>query len=158
MRYPGVASDLRFTWPVTAPSLERMRIAGRAALTPLLDRLTGANSDFYPRLDLNAERARFMRQTSQGLRSLTEGVNFPAIVSGRRAGPGESYAIIPGIDRIRDMSIAAALKSGDPRAGPEAAAATERVRAYRASLGANSAPAEWHLWARSFSEASAIVN
>ncbi|HEY6220766.1 MAG TPA: fused MFS/spermidine synthase, partial [Gemmatimonadaceae bacterium] len=28
MRYPGVASDLRITWPVTGPSLERMRIAG----------------------------------------------------------------------------------------------------------------------------------
>ena len=158
MRYPGVASDLRFTWPVTAPSLERMRIGGRDAFVPLLDRLSGANSDFYPRLDLNAERTRFMRETSQGLRSLAQGVNFPAIVNQRRAGPGEPYAIIPGIDRIREMSIAAGLKSGDPRAGPEARAAAERVRAYRATLGASSPPAEWHLWARSFSEASDLVN
>ena len=158
LRFTGVASDLRVTWPITNRTMEQLRLADRATLEPLLKRGSISNSDYYPTLDLNAERTRFTRTSAAGLAGLTHGVNVSAMVSGRRAGLGDSYAIIPGIDRLSAMSVNAAMRSGDSRGGEPAQAARERVRVFEADLGNGGAPADWHTWVRGFTQAAEIVH
>jgi hypothetical protein len=158
MNYPGVAEDLRITWPVTEATLERMRIAGKTAMEPLLKRLNVANSDFHPRLDVNSERARYMDASARGLRDLPDGVNMPAMMSGRRQGGGVPYAIVPSISRLSAMAINASMRTGDPRGGALARTAAERVRAFEANMAHDSDPAEWRLWVRQFAEASQLVD
>jgi predicted membrane-bound spermidine synthase len=63
---PGIARDLARTPPLTAEQLDATWVTDRAALAPLLDR-TPPNSDFVPRLDLGAERARFRNTMATGL-------------------------------------------------------------------------------------------
>ncbi|HET9424288.1 MAG TPA: fused MFS/spermidine synthase [Gemmatimonadaceae bacterium] len=156
MKHPGVASDLRFTWPVTPATLERMRIADKASIEPLLRRMNNPNSDFFPTVDLNAERTRFMQISANGLLGLTHGVNLPAMIRGQQVGLGEPYAIVPGIERLRGMAINSAMRNGDPRGGPEASAAAERARIFDVELGAATGPADWRAWVRGFAEVAAL--
>ncbi len=65
-RFPEVASDLARTHPFTPELLEASRFLNREALAPLLDRWPQPNSDFYPILDLGAERTRFLQRSASG--------------------------------------------------------------------------------------------
>ena len=78
------------------------------------------------------------------------------IVSGRRLGVGDPYAIIPSIDRLREMSVNAAMRSGDPRGGPLARGAAERARAFDVELRTGNDPADWRTWVRGFAEVSQL--
>jgi predicted membrane-bound spermidine synthase len=156
MQYPGVAEDLGITWPVTATTLERMRIADRKALTPLLRRLNSANSDFYPTVDLYAERTRFMQTSASGLFDLMSGLNLPGMVRGQREGLGDPYAIIPAIPRLRQMSVNSGMRTGDPRAGVEASIAAQEVRSFDGELGGGNGPSDWRAWVRRFSDVAAL--
>jgi hypothetical protein len=129
MQYPDVAYDLRYTWPVTPATLDRMRIATGESMAPLLRRLNNRNSDFFPTVDLNAERTRFMQASASGLLGLTTGINLPAMVRGSREGLGDPYAIIPGIRRLYSMSIGSAMRTGDARGGVDARVAATRAKA-----------------------------
>jgi predicted membrane-bound spermidine synthase len=156
MQYPGVAADLRYTWPVTPATLDRMRIASRESMEPLLRRLHSPNSDFYPTVDLNAERTRFMQASASGLLGLTSGINMPAMVRGTREGIGDPYAIIPGIQRLHSMSVSSAMRNGDARGGREARIAAERARAFDTEIANGNEPMDWRAWARNFSEVTAV--
>lgn len=156
MQYPGVAEDLRVTWPVTPTTLEHMRIADRRALEPLLLRIQAPNSDFFPTVDLNAERTRFMQSSASGLFDIVRGVNLPAMVRGQREGLGDPYAIIPDISRLQTMAVNSAMRSGDPRGGVEARMAAERVRTFDVEIASGNSPAHWRPWLRSFSEVAGL--
>ena len=58
---PGVMEDLAITFPFYPDLLESTRFLTREALAPLLDDWPQPNSDFFPVLDLGAERARFLQ-------------------------------------------------------------------------------------------------
>lgn len=156
MSYPGVAEDLRVTWPVTAKTLDNMRIADKASLTPLLQRVRKTNSDFFPTVDLNAERARFMGQSAKGLFDLTTGVNMPAMIRGVREGLGDSYAIIPEIARLKSMAVNGAMRAGDPRGGEDARVAAGIAMAFDYELGSGRNPLDWRAWTRQFSEVATV--
>jgi predicted membrane-bound spermidine synthase len=156
MNYPGVAYDLRYTWPVTPATLDRMRIATRESMIPLLRRLKNRNSDFYPTVDLNAERTRFMQASASGLLGLTTGINMPAMIRGSREGVGDPYAIIPGIERLRSMSVGSAMRSGDARGGSAARVAADHARAFEAELTNDHEPVNWRAWTHNFSEVTAL--
>lgn len=156
MKYPGVAEDLRYTWPVTPATLDRMRVASRESIEPLLRRMNHPNSDFYPTVDLNAERTRFMQASASGLLGLTTGINMPAMIRGSREGLGDPYAIIPGIQRLHVMSVSSAMRSGDPRGGRDARIAAERARVFDAEITNGNAPMDWRQWARNFSEVTGL--
>ena len=156
MRYPGVAYDLRYTWPVTPATLDRMRIATRESMVPLLHRLKNRNSDFFPTVDLNAERTRFMQASASGLLGLTTGINMPAMIRGSREGIGDPYAIIPGIERLRSMSVSSAMRSGDARGGPGAQLAAGHARAFDQELVNDHEPLDWRAWTHNFSEVTAL--
>ena len=156
MQYPDIAYDLRYTWPVTPATLDRMRIATRESMAPLLRRLKNRNSDFFPTVDLNAERTRFMQASASGLLGLTTGINLPAMVRGSREGLGDPYAIIPGIRRLHSMSVSSAMRTGDPRGGIDARIAAARAKAFDAELAAGIEPVDWRSWTHNFSEVTAL--
>ncbi|HTK51171.1 MAG TPA: fused MFS/spermidine synthase [Gemmatimonadaceae bacterium] len=149
-QYPAIANDLRRVWPITARTMETLRVADSKSLMPLV-RMAGApNSDFYPTLDLNAERTRFMKVGATGFFSLASGrVNFAAMIDGRRNGRGDSYAVVGGIPRLQAMATAAGLLSGDRRAGPEVALIAGRKQMLDAEMSSGQAPADWPTWVRS---------
>src|SRR5260370_37566293 len=116
------------TWPIMDHTMVALRLADRATLDPILRRSGVSNSDYYPTLDLNAERTRFMRTSASGLSGLSTGaVSLPAIASGRRAGIGDPYAEVSGIYRLDAMAVNAAMRLSAPRAGYETPAAAETL-------------------------------
>jgi hypothetical protein len=147
---PGLANDLKRVWPITARTMETLRVADNRTLDPLVRMAGIANSDFYPTLDLNAERARFMKSAALGFAGLASGrVNFAAMVDRRPNGLGDSYAVVGGIPRLQAMSVAAALRNGDARGGPDAAAAAARHQMLVDEMATGRAPLDWHLWLQS---------
>jgi predicted membrane-bound spermidine synthase len=146
----GLSQDLKRVWPITAQTMETLRVADNRTLDPLVRTAGVANSDFYPTLDLNAERARFMKSAALGFAGLASGrVNFAAMVDRRRNGLGDSYAVVGGIPRLQAMSVAAALRNGDPRGGPDVAVAAARRQMLDAQMATGRAPLDWHMWLQS---------
>jgi hypothetical protein len=127
--------------------MEALRVADDRTLEPLVRRSGVANSDFYPTLDLNSERTRFMKSEAAGFAGLpTSRVNFAAMMDGRRLGGGDSYAVVEGVPRLRAMSIAASMRNGDARAGTEAVAARARRQTLEATMASTRPPTDWHAW------------
>jgi predicted membrane-bound spermidine synthase len=63
---PAVAEDLARTYPFRPELLDRLRFLNRDALAPLMDSYGPPNSDFFPILDLGAEKTRFLRTPAVG--------------------------------------------------------------------------------------------
>ena len=158
-KFPMVQEDLRHVWPITPLTMETLRMADEHSLAPLVREAGDANSDFYPTLDLNAERARFMESQATGFAGLPAGrVNIAAMVDRRRIGLGDSYAVVDGVPRLQAMAIAAAMRNRDPRAGPLASAAASRLQAFDEAMAAGQVPLDWRAWTASFEQVEAAVH
>lgn len=67
-RWPGMQRVFERVGFSTVDEIEARRVAGRATVVSMLDRLgPGTNSDYYPLVDLGAPRARFLRDRSDAL-------------------------------------------------------------------------------------------
>src|SRR6185312_10698369 len=99
--------DLCAFLPFTPAMLDATLLAERATLAPLLDDYRGPNSDFFPVLDLGAERARFLHARAEGLRRLTsDRFSIAAALSGRRIGPiAERESPVAGIPRLHALAL-----------------------------------------------------
>jgi predicted membrane-bound spermidine synthase len=82
---PGVARELRHVHVNSVGELEVRRIGGKRSLGPMfLGYGVPANSDFYPYLDLNATKYRFLRQSAEELTGLLAySVPVVALLEGR---------------------------------------------------------------------------
>ncbi len=89
VHYPGVAHDVRRAPPLTPEALNGMRLAGRSLLHPYLLEHARVNSDYFPVLDLGAERTRFMHSNAVGLENLGKGT-FNVVAATGGAAPGAS--------------------------------------------------------------------
>src|ERR1017187_4203925 len=70
-REPGLAKELRTVHLQNLADLEIRKIATRATIHPLVQSFpVPANSDYYPYLDLNAARYRFLQQGAGDLAGL----------------------------------------------------------------------------------------
>ncbi|HSJ75675.1 MAG TPA: hypothetical protein VK899_05780, partial [Gemmatimonadales bacterium] len=146
-------ADLCRFAPLTPDALDELRIAGRDELGPLLQSY-GANSDFYPVLDLGAERRRFRRDFATGLPSLAgDWFNLLASLKGNRTPPGgQMMPALPENDRARARSLGALLRSpnvlapNDTAFGPVSRDAVYRWRLWQATLASNQPPGNWELW------------
>jgi spermidine synthase len=151
---PDVQSDLCRFRPVTPQLMEASRLVGRRELTPVLAGFGQANSDYYPILDLGAERRRFRRDAARGFTSMSaEWHNLLASISGRRSGPGsDTVATLPETPRIRASALSARLRNWQaaPRdsavADPELQNAAFTTEQWRAWLAGDQAPSSWQLW------------
>jgi hypothetical protein len=146
-QWPAIAADLSHVWPISPRTMETLRVADSRSLEPLV-RMSGVvNSDFYPTLDLNAERTRYMKAQATGLGGLAAGrVNFAAMVDGRRNGVGDPYAVVQGVPRLDAMAAAAAARSPDSRAGAAAGIVASRRQIVEAEMATAKPPVDWKAW------------
>jgi predicted membrane-bound spermidine synthase len=146
--WPAVKADLCAVGPVTDAALDRLAILDRMGVAPLLDGNTGTNSDFYPSLDLGAERARFLARRAAGFASVGEGV-LP-FVSLTKAG-AEDLDLKQGnaleqISTVRRLQVANLLRRDAAASGID----DERYQVTQ-WMGSLSAPtASWRAWTRDF--------
>jgi hypothetical protein len=150
---PLLRQDLCRFMPLTPEVLDGLRVAGRAELAPLLESF-GANSDYYPVLDLGAERRRFRRDFATGLPSLSaDWFNLLASLKGHRAPPGGAViAALPENPRVRARALGALLRSpaalapNDTAFGPVSRDAVYRWRQWKTAMAADQPPGNWELW------------
>jgi predicted membrane-bound spermidine synthase len=150
---PMLREDLCRFLPLTPEVLDGTRLAGRPELAPLLQSY-GPNSDYYPVLDLGAERHRFRQDFAGGFSALSiDWFNLLGSLTGRRLGPGsEVKAALPENPRVRARALGAllrspaALEANDTAFGPLSRDAVYRWRQWQASMAANRQPGNWELW------------
>ncbi|MDB4906645.1 MAG: Spermine synthase [Gemmatimonadetes bacterium] len=153
LAFPGVAAELKRVVPLEAEVLEAMRLGGRAALHPYLETRGGPNSDFYPVLDLGAERTRFLHENADGFTSLSGGrFNLVAALTGRRYDWGTlALPVTPEIRRVSALALGQRLRAVRGSGAPVEEGDTALARAaydYRALERelAGPAPLDWRKW------------
>jgi spermidine synthase len=155
IRFPGIAQDLRKVVPMGAETFEALRLGGREVLHPLVLSQGAPNSDYFPTLDLGAERMRFMHESAQGYIDLAAGrFDVVAALTGRRLGFGSiAITATPEVDRPLALALGSRIRAmrtlppeitrllphdGDLRS------ALYRIDALERMTGSSKPPADWH--------------
>jgi spermidine synthase len=157
VNYPDIMDDLRRVVPLRPSWFETQRLAGRDVLHPMLKIHAEPNSDFFPVLDLNAERMRFMHENATGYTSLKEGrFDLVAALTGRRLGFGiGSASPTPEIERSQAHALSArlhAVRTGSDSLAKavavdeELSAARLKIEQLEAAAANRKPPASWHAW------------
>ena len=145
---PGVASELKRVLPLTPQMLDALCIVQASTLAPLV-RGGGANSDFYPILDLGAERTRYFEEGAAGFAGLSgDRFGIATLLEQRRAPVSVTpYIVIGDVPRLEAMELAARVNGG-AFAGASGAqlGAAENVRSVERLLSSDAAPIDWHVW------------
>jgi spermidine synthase len=150
----GLHPDLCRFVPLTPAVLSSLHIAGRTDLAPLLEAFGQPNSDYYPVLDLGAERRRFRHDHADGFPALSSAwFNLLSSLSGRRTPPGgDVFPALPENPRVSARAIGAFLRSpsatmpGDTAFGPLSRSAVFQWRSWEAGLATGRTPSNWELW------------
>lgn len=162
--YPGIADDLRRAVPLTPELFAALRLGGRDELRPLLLARGAPNSDYFPVLDLGAERMRFMRESASGYMSLNEGrLDVLAALGDRRAGfATQGVPATPEIARPVALALGARIRA-IRNLPPHVSALLPRDAALRNALyridqlermgQTSTPPADWHAWITSVANA-----
>ena len=148
-RFAPLREDLTRVVPLSPHTFETLRLADHAALGPLAAS-AAPNSDFYPVLDLNAERTRFTRSQAAGFALLGAG-RFSTSLALARASNGfadQTTSAIPGVPRLDAAALSAALRGSAPSASPSISEAALRRQSFLHSLGSGARPVDWQAWAR----------
>jgi spermidine synthase len=154
VKFPGLQGDLCRFLPLTPSVLDGLHVAGRAELGPLLDSFGQPNSDFYPVLDLGAERRRFRKDNAAGFTALaSDWFNLLASRRGqRRVTAFEPQAALPANPRIRAGALAAFLRSpvpldvNDQAYGSSARGAAFQWQIWQTTIKTGQPPRSWELW------------
>ena len=151
--YPALRKDLCSFVPLTATALDGLRIAGRAELQPLLESMTQPNSDYYPVLDLGAERRRFRQDHAAGFQGLSaDWFNLLTSLTGQRTAPALDLTVaLPENPRVRARALGALLRSGGNLSVPQDAPAVFQQgafewRAWQSMAASAEAPVNWDVW------------
>jgi spermidine synthase len=161
---PGLRQDLCHVVPITGAMLDAARLADRAAFAPLLDAGGGANSDFYPVLDLGAERARYLGRRAPGLIELaTARFDYVAALHGSRFPlGGDTLAPAPRVARMTAQALAASVRTaGAPTSSTDATAravARYLVARWNATIATARTPADWPAWLEDFTVVERLVH
>ncbi|HEX2780920.1 MAG TPA: hypothetical protein VHM30_15580, partial [Gemmatimonadaceae bacterium] len=155
----AIAEDYKRVLPITPEMFDALRVADASTFAPLVGG-GGANSDFYPTLDLGAERSRYLKEEASGFVSLS-GSRFglARLLERRRAVAGvQPYTVVGGIPRLEAMELAARVRGGDFRgADPAQIVAAGRVRATRRMLASTDAPIDWRAWVETVRDAEETI-
>ena len=110
---PTIAADLKRFHLVTPDAAEATRLLTRDAIAPLIGDAAGANSDFYPLLDLTTEQARYEKRFSRGFAGLGEDrFDLAALLTSRTIMPADEPLAPLDIERVRFRAVSAALRLG----------------------------------------------
>ncbi|HEU4994800.1 MAG TPA: fused MFS/spermidine synthase [Gemmatimonadaceae bacterium] len=156
-QFPGVAQDLQHVVPIRAESFEALRLSGRDVIHPMLLGHGAPNSDFFPVLDLGAERTRFMRRSAEGYTELPKGrFDVVAALSGRMADFGHvGVSATPEVERPTALALGTRLRAMRTLAPDVTAHMTSdhdlRLAMYRRDqlerlMATGRAPVDWHAW------------
>jgi len=161
--FPEVKKDLCHFYPVVPADLDAMLLTSRPALAPLLDRSAQVNSDFFPVLDLGAERSRFLGRSAGAINGLFKGLHdFAGPAGGRPLVPDDRTVSAFGtVPRIAAILTSTELRKGGEKAEPADTVwddsphsdASEGIRRWLAGVRAGEAPSTWSLWAREYNSA-----
>ncbi|MFQ5703998.1 MAG: fused MFS/spermidine synthase [Gemmatimonadales bacterium] len=155
---PSLTHELCLSVPLTPQALEAARVAGRAAFAPLLDKWTHPNSDFYPLLDLSAERARFLRHSAVGFRELTsKRFDIVAPLFGHRIPPSSRpIAPVSGTPRLTALARGALVRNRvelaimDSALSPREREAVYMNDRWIDEMQIGTAPSDWRIWLDNF--------
>ena len=110
---PEIVADLRRFHTITPEAAQGTLLASRDALAQLIGDGTGANSDFYPLLDLNTEQARYEKRFSSGFAGLSaDRFDIAALLTSTRIDPSDEPLAPLDIARVRARAVSAALRKG----------------------------------------------
>jgi spermidine synthase len=151
---PVLETDLCRFLPLTPAVLDGLRLAGRAELAPLLDSFGQPNSDYYPVLDLAAERRRFRHDVAGGFPAISaDWFNLLRAMSGSRLGPGDYHVpALPENPRVLARATGALLRSqtsiqlDDSTFTPFTRNAVFQWRQWQIMSASSRAPSNWELW------------
>jgi predicted membrane-bound spermidine synthase len=151
--HPDIAKDLCHNLPLTPRMLEAARLITRDALAPLLDDWGYPNSDFYPIVDVGAERTRFLNRVARGFAGLSNARFDPsAPFFGAVSRPtDERRAPVRGIGQMRGLAVSAHLNhvsNGGTVASWDSlfTAVDYRMAKWNAIISGRTAPASWMAW------------
>jgi predicted membrane-bound spermidine synthase len=155
LEWPALREDFCHAVAPTAEMLEATRLTHRGVLAALLDGWAQPNSDFFPVLDLGAERARYLGQYARGMADLaTRRIDIAAPVSLRRMVPSwGADGPMTDVPRVQALALAAALQGSDASDGVDTTAARQPLEAakfrrlrWEALLAAGDPPTDWRRW------------
>jgi hypothetical protein len=163
--FPAIRRDLCSFIPLTTTALDGLRVAGKAELQPLLGSMSQPNSDYYPVLDLGAERRRFRLDHAVGFQGLSaDWFNLLASLRGERTPPAlDLSAPLPENPRVRARALGALLRSGANLSVPEDAPGTVQQgafewRAWQSMAASAEAPVNWDVWLQQAARADNLRN
>ena len=146
-RFPGIVEDLARVTNTSPQFYETLRIADDKSLDALAHQ-AAPNSDFYPVLDLNAERAMFTKREAVGFAYLGGERFSPSLaLAGARNGFGtETQLAILGVPRLEAATRAATLRAHAAAPDVGVTQAAFRNQVLRQSLVSGDAPVDWRAW------------
>jgi len=150
---PLVRQDLCRFLPLTASALARTLLIDRAGLAPLFAGESRANSDFYPVLDLGAERARFLQQSALGLAALGSGVTDFLGNSALRPTDFDSTTTSLTAPGVRSMALASQVRrTGMDSAWADGNGSSERYlySVWVRQMASGAPPVNWRGWTADF--------
>jgi hypothetical protein len=162
-RGSGLDADLCHFHPLRPADFEAALIADKAGLQEVLTTVRAPNSDFYPVLDLGAERARFAQRSATGVMGLSDGP-VPLGLSTRAPVLAADSIILTALASLtgsRTRAQAAWLRRG--AWGPEGTvvprvdwdeAVMFRHTGFRRTLESGHPPSSWRLWSMLFAQVS----
>jgi hypothetical protein len=158
---PGIREDLARNYPLTPQAFEATRIADRAVLAPLLDTWRTVNSDYYPVVDLGAEKARFLRTRAAGfIGTASDRFDVISLLSDTRRGlpgvqqaPAEMPRLMKGAyaERVRALLAGRPVDSLGGSAFTAVPTSAWEAQQFETILAAGRPPADWRLWANTLS-------
>lgn len=167
--FPGLAEDLRRSVPLTPEALEATRLAGRQLLHPYLATQVAPNSDYYPALDLGAERTRYLKDNAEGLSGFGEGrFDIAAALAGHKRPFGTTaLSVTPEITHVDELARGARLRAlltsgrlADTaiRRDDDDAKARVRLDQMERVIGGATPPADWRVWVEDMRECERLVH
>ena len=162
---PEVRKDFCHFHPVVPGELDAMLLTSKAALAPLLDHSTQVNSDFFPVLDLGAERSRYLgpvrrrdqRPLPRPLRFRRPGRGTRPILPDDRRGECVRHCAPDSLDPHRDRACDSADTRSNRPTRPGSihpmAMPTKGSAAGSPGVRAGEPASSWALWAREYNSA-----
>ncbi len=165
-RRGAIAQDLAHFFPLSDASLEATRLVTREALAPVIGDATGANSDFYPKLDLQTERSRYMKDFARGFYQLNlDRFDVGSALQGNRILPSDDRVASLNIARVSALATGARIRAGeqpDPAyvEGPdkEYRQALSTILALNTMITSSVAPADWSMFFRTVVDAEELIH
>ncbi|MBX3131786.1 MAG: hypothetical protein KF689_00195 [Gemmatimonadaceae bacterium] len=152
-----IALDLERFRPIPTAALAATYLVGHRELSPMFNGDSAANSDFYPQLDLRAERARFLGVEASAFAAMqADRFVLPDAMAERRVRPLQlakaplSHARFDAQAKAVQMrqplrDIGSSL-DGSLQVGLPVRAARLRDARLTGELRSGRAPVDWHLW------------